>query len=73
MKKVVFGFILIAVLLSACSPQNYFLFNSDMMAKYNRTKGDWEVVWNTSLKHLGVSPDTIPLVGRTDSVTVADD
>lgn len=73
MKKVIFGFILVSVLLSACSPKNYFLFNSDMMAKYNRTKGDWEVVWNTSLKHIGLNPDTIPMVVQTDSITQHND
>lgn len=68
MKKIVFGLILGSVALISCSPRNYFLFNSDMVAKYDRVNGKWELIWNTSMKHLSPSPDTIPTHFKEDSV-----
>lgn len=55
-------------LLTGCSPRNYFLVNSDLVARYNRTTGNWEVIWNTSLKHRGMAPDSIPIIVSRDSV-----
>lgn len=69
MKKVIFGFILVCITLMGCSPRNYFLFNSDMVARYDRVNGKWELVWNTSLKHLNSSPDSIPIVVIQDSAS----
>lgn len=68
MKKVIFGLIFGIVLFTGCSPRNYFLVNSDLVARYNRTTGNWEVIWNTSLKHSGVDPDSIPIIVSRDSV-----
>lgn len=68
MKKVIFGFIFSIVLLTGCSPRNYFLVNSDLVARYNRTTGNWEIIWNTSLKHTGLAPDSIPIIVSSDSV-----
>lgn len=60
MNKICFGFVFGSILLMGCSPRNYFLFNSDIMSKYNRSTGELEVFWSTSIKHLAVSPDSIP-------------
>lgn len=61
MKKFVFWFIIGSILLVSCTPSNYFLVNSDFMAKYNRVRGDWEIIWNNSVKHLAVCPDSMPV------------
>lgn len=68
MKKVIFGLIFGMVSLAGCSPRNYFLVNSDLVARYNRTTGNWEVIWNTSLKHRGMAPDSIPIIVSRDSI-----
>ena len=68
MKKVIFWLIFGMVSLTGCSPRNYFLVNSDLVARYNRTTGNWEVIWNTSLKHRGMAPDSIPIIVSRDSV-----
>ena len=68
MKKVIFGLIFGMILLTGCSPRNYFLVNSDLVARYNRTTGNWEVIWNTSLKHQSMAPDSIPIIVSSDSI-----
>ena len=68
MKKVIFWLIFGMILLTGCSPRNYFLVNSDLVARYNRTTGNWEVIWNTSLKHQGMAPDSIPIIVSSDSI-----
>ena len=68
MKKVIFWLIFGMVSFTGCSPRNYFLVNSDLVARYNRTTGNWEVIWNTSLKHRGMAPDSIPIIVSKDSV-----
>jgi len=68
MKNVIFCLIFGIILLTGCSPRNYFLVNSDLVARYNRTNGNWEIIWNTSLKHQGIAPDTIPITVSRDSI-----
>ena len=56
--------------ITACSPRNYFLIDSDMMLKYDRSRQQFMLVWNSSIKHHGVNPDTIPSVLGTHSDTL---
>lgn len=58
--KIGFGMISIIILLAGCKPSNYFLVNSDIVGRYNRTTGEVELIWSTSLKRLVVVPDSIP-------------
>lgn len=58
--KIVFGMILSIILLTGCKPSNYFLVNSEMVGRYNRTTGEVELIWSTSLKRLVAVPDSIP-------------
>lgn len=69
------SFVLIVVLtaFTACGTRNYFLVNSDMELKYNRTTGQFQLVWNSSLKHHGSNPDSMPLVVSPGRVSVESD
>lgn len=62
--------IVVLTMITACSPRNYFLIDSDMMLKYDRTKQQFMLIWNSSIKHHGTNPDTIPSVFETHSDTV---
>lgn len=69
MKKLHFGLVLGLFLMVSCTKSDYFLINSDIVARYNRTQGEWQVIWKSSLKHIRVMPDSIPskFVMETDS------
>lgn len=64
--------IVVLTMITACSPRNYFLIDSDMMLKYDRTQQQFYLIWNSSIKHHGVNPDTIPsgFGSHTDSIKV---
>lgn len=51
----------ILVGVSSCAPRSYFLVNSDLAVKYNRTTGEWYLVWKSAAKHVKSDPDTIPV------------
>lgn len=66
MLKVVFGVISLMVLLSGCSRYDWFLVNSDIMARYDRSKGEWQLIWHSSLSKRVFIPDTIPVAVYSD-------
>lgn len=48
MRKFVLGFVFIGVLvLSSCSPNRFFLINSEGILTYNRHTGQLEFMWET--------------------------
>lgn len=57
-------------MITACSPRNYFLIDSDMMLKYDRSQQQFMLIWNSSIKHHGVNPDTITSIFEKHSDTV---
>lgn len=67
--------VLIVVLtaFTACGTRNYFLVDSDMELKYNRSTGQFQLVWNSSIKHHGCNPDSIPVAVSPGRVTVESD
>lgn len=69
------SFVLIVVLtaFTACGTRNYFLVDSDMELMYNRTTGQFQLVWNSSIKHNGNNPDSIPIAVSPDQGSVKSD
>lgn len=62
MKKlflVVFGLITGLSLMSSCTPRGWFLVNSNGIATYNRTTGQFEVLWENVASRPVVVHDTI--------------
>ena len=48
MRKFVLGFVLFGVLvLSSCTPNRFFLINSEGILTYNRHTGQLEFMWQT--------------------------
>ena len=48
MRKIVLSFVFIGVLvLSSCSPNRFFLINSEGILTYNRHTGQLEFMWET--------------------------
>lgn len=48
MRKIVLSFVIIGVLvLSSCSPNRFFLINSEGILTYNRHTGQLEFMWQT--------------------------
>lgn len=59
MRKFVLGFVFIGFLvLSSCTPNRFFLINSEGILTYNRHTGQLEFMWQTK----GVKGDTIDVV-----------
>lgn len=59
MKRFVLGFVFIGFLvLSSCTPNRFFLINSEGILTYNRHTGQLELMWQTK----GVKGDTIDVV-----------
>lgn len=59
MRKFVLGFVFIGVLvLSSCSPNRFFLINSEGILTYNRLTGQLEFMWQTK----GVKGDSVSVV-----------
>lgn len=64
MKKVVFGLCLVCSFMAmSCSPNKFYLVNSEGIFTYNRHTGQLEFMWETNSQKV----DTIPAVRR-DSV-----
>lgn len=62
MKKlflVVFGMITGLSLVSSCTPHDWFLVNSSGIATYNRTTGQFEVLWENVESRPVVIHDTV--------------
>lgn len=59
MRKFVLGFVFIGVLgLSSCTPNRFFLINSEGILTYNRHTGQLEFMWQTK----SAKGDTISVV-----------
>lgn len=64
MRKFVLGFVFIGVLvLSSCSPNRFFLINSEGILTYNRHTGQLEFMWQTK----SVKGDSVSVV-KSDSL-----
>lgn len=60
--KVIFWFVCVTFLFSACSQIRYFSSNSDAIFKYNRSTGELSVYWKWDLEHVTIPIDTAKIV-----------
>lgn len=55
-KRLVIVAIVVAAILTSCTPHKWFIVNSEGILSYDRNKGTFELIWQN--KTAGYSPDS---------------
>lgn len=66
MKRIFISFVFVGCLCAGCTPQRWFLVNTNGILTYNRHTGQLECIWEWNEKPQPIQRDTVDVISNSN-------
>lgn len=66
MKRIFISFVVIGLMCAGCTPQRWFLVNTNGILTYNRHTGQIEMIWEWNEKPQPIQRDTVGIISNSN-------